>query len=801
MDRQHYTQVSMATADNLRTIAHSLPLREVSSLSLPEIDAAVDVIARLVPAGNVPGVILNGLARLPGRRPPDAHIHRDVNLLFKGVEAALDKAMYGAFFAGPAAVIWGYQNLLKLAGKDPEEAFPEGLWQYYVTYALREDSARHANETCGFDAMLIKHQITLHPVDRMTAWVMAAVHILHQYPDLLANEWRERMVLSTLAAVTARQPDAAHYAGLYAAWEKQRPYARGRDADPKHHYAAYRRHTFDQFLAAHTRTLSADAYQAWTARLQTLRPALKEYQQQLSLWAYLEPGAYGEMRTPLTWAQLQIGLIVQGRYYLIPVGGPDGQRPAEVTAVREQVAAIYALPTGTTAVKLSTLATIKRAALADLRRSLNKTVVASLGRLQQAPILLNFDQRPVHLTLGDIRQGERGVGDHALTLYDTGQTMVFDQSHIFFDGVWGAALAEIFTQEAMAWAVYLRSMPPPASAQNSRGSTPVKPLTFPLESAEKRFIEQLPRISVEVSAETDKVNLQMLLTTRKACQQRSERLDLTVNDLLILYRAIHAVTYQPDPTLVAEVAALGQTPRNRDVAAAAQAAFSDGREVNPAILIPIDASRFNPRDRVYPLVFEAPLRELDLLALHGRVLMALAAYKQGKAPYAEFEQQQRTYLATLAGFGQVLGRAKEIGLRGESGSAGSIRLLANMPAPVQRLLDAVPNRFDLLNDLIKGREVFANVGQMAPGSTLTRFSTAKDDNKKKSLAWGVLTNAQGVMHITLRDFRPHVAALSGAGYKSLAARMTQHYLETYAEGLNGYIRELRRIVLATLNRD
>lgn len=159
MDRQHYTQVSMATADNLRTIAHSLPLREVSSLSLPEIDAAVDVIARLVPAGNVPGVILNGLARLPGRRPPDANVQRDINLLFKGVEAALDKAMYGAFFAGPAAVIWGYQNLLKLAGKDPEEAFPDGLWQYYVTYALREDSARHANETCGFDAMLAKHQI------------------------------------------------------------------------------------------------------------------------------------------------------------------------------------------------------------------------------------------------------------------------------------------------------------------------------------------------------------------------------------------------------------------------------------------------------------------------------------------------------------------------------------------------------------------------------------------------------------------------------------------------------------------
>ena len=144
---QQYAQASIKTADNLRTIAHSVSVKDISTLSLPEIDAVVDIISRLVPAGNVPGVILNGLARLPGRRPPAANVNRDVNLLFKGVETALDKAVYGAFFAGPAAIIWGYQNLLKLAGKDPESAFPDGLWQFYVEYALREDTARHANET------------------------------------------------------------------------------------------------------------------------------------------------------------------------------------------------------------------------------------------------------------------------------------------------------------------------------------------------------------------------------------------------------------------------------------------------------------------------------------------------------------------------------------------------------------------------------------------------------------------------------------------------------------------------------
>ena len=80
----------------------------------------VQLISKIMPAGNVPGMILSGLSRLPGRRIPIQKLKQDVNALFSGVEQVLDKAVYGAFFAGPAAVLWGYQNLLRLAGKDPE---------------------------------------------------------------------------------------------------------------------------------------------------------------------------------------------------------------------------------------------------------------------------------------------------------------------------------------------------------------------------------------------------------------------------------------------------------------------------------------------------------------------------------------------------------------------------------------------------------------------------------------------------------------------------------------------------------
>ena len=38
----------------------------------------------------MPGLILSGLARLPGRQFPPENVRRDIGLLFKGVEQALD---------------------------------------------------------------------------------------------------------------------------------------------------------------------------------------------------------------------------------------------------------------------------------------------------------------------------------------------------------------------------------------------------------------------------------------------------------------------------------------------------------------------------------------------------------------------------------------------------------------------------------------------------------------------------------------------------------------------------------------
>ncbi len=237
---------------------------------------------------------------------------------------------------------------------------------------------------------------------------------------------------------------------------------------------------------------------------------------------------------------------------------------------------------------------------------------------------------------------------------------------------------------------------------------------------------------------------------------------------------------------------------SRPASLAALEAIESAQKENPAIAMPVDASQRSPRDRLHPITLEVPLNDFDLLNLHQQTIVAFNAYELATAAgrakaYARFDESQRLYLATLAGFGMVLGRAKEIAGMGQSFSVGAIKLLAHLPSRLHRMMEMVPDSFDMLNDIIRGREVFSNVGAVAPTSTLTRFMSAKDDSDKRTLVWGVMTDANGVMRITLRDFRPHVALLEGVGRKDLAARITQDYLETYAHGLNGFIRDLQLI--------
>ncbi len=145
-------------------------------------------------------------------------------------------------------------------------------------------------------------------------------------------------------------------------------------------------------------------------------------------------------------------------------------------------------------------------------------------------------------------------------------------------------------------------------------------------------------------------------------------------------------------------------------------------------------------------------------------------------------------------FSILMARYKEVALMGESFSTVTLKILASVPKKLQPMVRSIPDRIDILNDMLKGTEVFSNVGQVASTSSLTRFMTAKDDNEKKVLCWGIMTRADGTMVISLRDFRPQVEALHRAGAGDVARLVTQDFLNGYADGLRRYIFELIEIV-------
>lgn len=785
-DREQLQQMTIATgSDLLQTIAQN---KELSMLSLPEMEEVAELVARVIPAGNVPGLIASGLLRLEGSAPPQKDVKRDIGMIFRGMNQMFDKAVYGGVFAMPARIIWGYQNLLKMTGTDPDAAFPEGTWQFYVDYALREDTARHANETYGFDKALEEHDIQLSELDRIVAWVMTAIHTLHSYPRLLQNEWRERVYIRKLMELVEDLKNQKDYAKLYQEWLSILPYRRMADARGDEDYPDYRHRKFDEWLFEYVNTLPRSLKKRWLEEVQAIKNAEQyPYVLQMSILGYLKPEQYSEVRMPLVIEDLHVALIYQGIYYLIPVCEPHSNQPATVERVRAQIAAIFNNPAQAPAVDLQFLTQIQRSQWPQLEKKLPKQLLYELAQLRLCPIMLNFDPRDYQQALAEIRQAERGVGDHALTIFDTRQSFVFDQSHIYFDGTWGAALAEIMTNEAMAWAYYLQQQ-----AESPIGDRPYSPqLNIPPSVREQ--VNKLAMIIPEVSVENSAIRVEFVSALRRLFKQRNDLIDLTVNDMLLLYRAIHAITYKADPAIVKDLEKLMEDKFSREAAETALKAIQP-EETPPAIMIPVDASRNSPRDRIYPMSFEVPLLELNLLELHQEVIKALDAYNEGSTGHT-FDKLQRQYLGALAGFGMVMQRAKEIANAGETASVSSIKLLAHIPMPLQHLLNEIPGRFDMLNDIIKGREIFSNVGKVAKASTLRRFITAKDDNEKKTLAWGVLSDNDGIMRISLRDFRPHVGMLLKIGQRDLAKRITQDYLDSYAEGFNRYIADVQQITL------
>jgi len=856
-ENQAFRKAAAATLASIHEAVSPAHLTYLSNRSVAEVEALQEQVAAVIPAGNIVGLVLSGLVRLRGRSLPVEQAKTDVSALMRGLEMLprniLPSTLYGTFFAGPAAVLAAYQKLLTLAGKDPESAFPEGLWQFYLEFAMREDSARHANETVGFQDALKRYGFDLSAVDQLAAWVCAVSQIYFQYGDLLHNEWREIVYLNLLeqVAAVAKVGHKLSFQRLARAWAAQRPYHRGQDARPDENYAHYRRRRFDEFLQSRLPFLP-EQYQDKIANTYAsqVEAELAAFQQQMTILATLNPERYREIRAHFPLWQARVGIIYEGCYYLLPacqtdhLGRPllfatrdieasfeplslvDGQmydqaghqvwfdhtdqvfdslnnsvrgylRPAHFQAVRRQVAAIFECrrSAGTGQIMAAQLddqlLTICRTEQERARRTLaDQQVLDEIQALKYAPVIINWDQVEGAAPLAAIRKGKRGLGDHALTIFITDRSVVFDQSHIFFDGTWGMALSEILTGEAVSWAAYFNNLP---------AAEPAHDVPYRLALPAVSGLEKFPtKVAVEVSAESTAIDMRALYHLCKLLPKRHPDLKLTVNDLLILYRCEFGHEYRPSTEVEDSLFALQAegTPKARETYKLIQEVFINAQANNPSLLIPMDATRTNPRERLYPTTFRNPFT--DLWSSYQKTSNALTRYtvNQTHTHWAQFTNERRSLLAQLNYFGQVLRAYKRVALEGGSTSTATIKLMAHLPDSLLKLLDEIPRRIDVLNDVIKGEEVFSNVGRVARGSSLSRFSSAKDDNENKTLVWAVLTDDNDVMHLCLRDFRPYVALLEEINRIDLAEMVIMDYVETFTAGFNQFILGLLDILNA-----
>lgn len=844
IDEQVYNRQTLAT---LASLENAVPLEDLTFYSNrppDEVKALQEEVASIVPAGNIVALVTSGLANLRGRKLTKDQAQSDVSALMRGIEV-LPKTLFGAFFVPTAAVLSGYQKLLMMTGKDPESAFPDGLWQFYLEFAMREDSAHHTNETIGFQTALTRYGLSLSQVDQLAAWVCALSQFYFQYDNIIHNDWRENIYLSLLQQIAAETGfnRQLQFQRLFKAWGSQRPYQRS----PQQDYVTYRWHRFNEFLASRLEDLPAEVRDKLnTAYAERANQELAAYQEQMTILATLDPERYREVRTPIPLWQTKVGVIVNDRYYLLPAcatdatgqplmfattapdtqsyalssdeqgrlyhpqgevlqGNRTGQlydqqgqmvgevRPVDFQMVRQMVATIFDGTVSTEPAQLDQqLLAITRYEHERARKKISAK--DDIRLLKTAPIIINWDKQPGSQPLAYIRRGRRAFGDHATTIFRTDHSMVFDQSHIFFDGIGGLAASEILTQEAVSWAALFHQVPAPAAAEG-----PLINLNLVAEPT----LENFSKVKVcEVSAESSDIDLKTLERLRKKWPKlRDSNIKPTVNDLIVFYRSKFGLDYWFSPKIETELAEL------REAGKAGQQAYDLVQEnlaalqqSNPSILIPLSAAAINPRDRLYPTTFRNPFA--DIWTIYDKASNILDRYTvaPNQTNWAEFTDMRGSLLAQLSYFGELLEAYKAVARQGESTSAATMKLLGHLPGPVRELLNQIPQHIDVLNEVLKGEEVISNVGRVANGASLTRFASAKDDNENKTLVWGLLTDDRGRLQVTLRDFRPHVTALAALDRLDLAEMIVKDQVEVFTTGFNQFARRLLEIIDAKAQR-
>lgn len=754
------------------------------------------------------------------------------------------RVLYALLIVVPAFFLDLFQRLrTTVTGKLRE--FEEGTWQFYLSWGLREDQAHFTNETNGYH---LNRPEEANELDDLTAWVMTVIQFLWGYEELMGVVWDEWtwIRLVSQAARDAGLENQPVFNRLPRQWEVARPYG----APLNGTYADIRKAAFEAFIQPAIDALPAEQRIIVRGEYDRLAGARRQaYQKQMSLLARLDHGKHVDSKREIPLWAARIGLVFGGRYFLINVaahdengnpvvygqGGvcwalrfiegwpvdPQGNRlildgdqlfrakdgqwvgyldMAPASMVEWQLQAILEETPSQEAWEVEQAVDIlltetPRKMQRHLRDLLPEETRRAVEALSEAPIIVNWDRHSKDKLLAELRRAARGVGDHPLTIIRAEDHVVFDQSHMFFDGTWSMAMAEVLTSAAVQWCKRIVHITP-SEAPPAR-QLPLAPSPAFLEKA--RALQQPP----ELSAETTIFDISHIFKLRKMLAQTGTR--LTVNDLLVITRIFHAAHYRPSPPVrekIEDLRANARTPGERRAVREITRSLRRGRLVNPALLIPVDASLYDPSERLFPISF----RNLadSLVWVWDETWEAYQAYRRIEPPdtpegieaLQAFIRKRTFLVGNLRAFSYILAANKNVALRGESINVGILKLLVGLPPRLQHILNYIPDQFTILNEILKGDEVYSNVGRVAQNASLTRFMTAKDDGKTKALAWGIMTDDHGRMIVTMRDFRPHVRPLIDAGRIDLARDMAQDYVVSYTQDLIGLVARLAAMLQA-----
>ncbi|MBI5509930.1 MAG: hypothetical protein HY903_14335 [Deltaproteobacteria bacterium] len=679
-------------------------------------------------------------------------------------------------------------------------------WQFYTPFGMREDASRFTFETAPF----ADHAAEACSPPAIGSWLRAAAELLFDYDQLLAHEWRQRTWTRLIDAEIGalRQggdqgsADAAdHEMGavrprLQAPWAKETALL-----DPL------------ELIKA----LPAESCRRLRHRFERRRRRDENaFCDQLSLLVTLAPTRQADVRRRLSLAEIQGCLLYGDDVYAFDLALRDERGlllvfasadPADTavtarlvpdrTSFRDERGRVVTIDKRGQVVHESTSIGCLRpppvsalaAAVAQVQagghsplpapitlrrypRGVQAAIRAreqdseALRVLARAPIIVQVRDFDKPVPLGVVRACAGGTGDQPLTIMPNRFGTAFDFSHIIFDGVWAITMADRLTRRAQE---LFRG----EAASRTATPVPVKRLDLSGVLVTDRA-ERAPRVPAVAYGETTAVDLDTMRALRRRLTDRG--IALSAGDILLLglflHHRRHAFGAEAETGLAALEAAAAHA-----VVETIRRTRADERLGVPVPILFMDAAPVDPRQRLFMATWHTVPDDALYAVLEGSAPTSAASVATALAAFARAAEKFRSQLAA-----------------GVSPTFAAIGPLKTCPGPFRNAAHRLPLRSAAVRRGVIGDQLFSNLGQMAPGSAITRVSGARGDVGDRGIILTTLTNCRRELFISIRDFRPYVGELCDLGHPDAATVLAQDYVDGYASTTNALVKRLAEIL-------